>query len=159
VRTITTTTSPTTTSTAGGGEPAVVDPTDFAVRLSQDGTSGTFEGTAITSAPNTDPVIQPVSGSFSCVPAPFSVGGTHPLALLRTNCVTGDNFVSAGDSGNAALLAIDTSTRTADATTYETTWLEGIIGRDGISANFIGLATDTDGSSFEVTGSFSCLGG
>lgn len=152
-------------------KPAVVDPADFVVHLSEDGTNGTFEGTAISSAPNEDAVIRPVSGTFSCAPSPFSVLGWRPLALLHTNCQTGNAFVSAGDSGNAALLAVDTASRLpdghfegaltwrVDGVEYATTWLEGILARDGTSANFIGLATDQDGSTFEVSGSFTCIGG
>lgn len=152
-------------------KPAVVDPADFVVHLSEDGTNGTFEGTAISSAPNEDAVIGPVSGTFSCAPSPFSILGARPLALLHTNCQTGNAFVSAGDSGNAALLAIDIAGRLpdghfegavnwrVDGVEYSTNWLEGILASDGTSANFVGLATDQDGSTFEVSGSFTCIGG
>ena len=152
-------------------KPAVVDPADFVVHLSEDGTNGTFEGTAISSAPNEDAVIRPVSGTFSCAPSPFSILGWRPLALLHTNCQTGNAFVSAGDSGNAALLAIDIAGRLpdghfegalnwrVDGVEYSTNWLEGILASDGTSANFVGLATDQDGSTFEVSGSFTCIGG
>lgn len=152
-------------------KPAAVYPDDFVIHLSEDGTNGTFEGTALHSAPNEDPVIGPVSGTFSCAPSPFSILGWRPLALLHTNCQTGNAFVSAGDSGNAALLAVDTASRLpdghfegaltwrVDGVEYATTWLEGILARDGTSANFIGHATDQDGSTFEVSGSFTCIGG
>lgn len=152
-------------------KPAISDPADFVIHLSEDGTNGTFEGTALSTAPNEAAVIRPVSGTFSCAPSPFSILGWRPLALLHTNCQTGNSFVSAGDSGNAALLAVDTATRLPDGhfegaltwrvggVEYATTWLEGILARDGTSANFIGLATDQDGSTFEVSGSFTCIGG
>ena len=132
------------------------------------GTSGSFTGWYYLVESET---FWEFEGSFSCLPAPLSILGEHPVSLIDARCTT--DGISAGGSGSAdaALLSVDLDAPEVDGqregaltwrvggVVYATDWLLIRLTVDGLGASFSGRAVGPDGFPFDVKGSFNCLNG
>lgn len=144
----------------------------FVITLNNDHLSGRFSGTA--ERVNDGVPVQreiEIDGVFNCVAGLMRVGGDHPADFAGAECITSPQFVvRSGTRGqNAVLLQLEEGARSGmpargglswrvDGVEYSSTWLTVTLNQDAISGTYHGEASNPDGSTFSVQGSFNCLG-
>lgn len=131
--------------------------------------SGTFTGWFNVPV-GTSANFRELSGRFDCSSSPLTIEGLYPLTLGATTCSADGTRLSSGGDGDAALLTIDPSTRTAaggfegslswrvGGQTHQTVWLSGRSFGDPPTISFIALVRGSDGAETSVSGSLRCTG-
>lgn len=144
----------------------------FVITLNNDHLSGRFNGTAerVNDGIPAQREIE-IDGIFNCVAGLMRVGGDHPADFAGAECITSPQFVvRSGTPGqNAVLLQLEEGAHSGEpargglswrvgGVEYSSNWLTVTLNHDAISGTYHGEASNPDGSTFSVQGSFNCLG-